>query len=387
MNLLNKVVEVTDIKQNYLTIGKFRQEQYNLIEYFMKLAVDYISKQNKNYLKLHKITIGPVLTYTSIHNSMLTSISVEVTTTSDPTKTKLLFKALLPTLIEGSFFIINENYYVPTVYILDKPIVIKKNSIKLSSTFNSITIYEKLVTFMGTNIPAKYFLDLFLDSSIQEYNDLKRQFCSKFRIVQQSISENDLLNYYSNMLKCNPNRKEICEYYEKVFFDDYTKLLYQNCYNFKEEEITIPNLLKKVLEITDTLEEDNFIDLKYKRVVFIEALLSPLFKRIALAASQAARGFQVTEISMDQLELVKHFHIGLSSRFIYDSANAYDVTFKHRAYMLNPNAENAPGIIANLHPTHYKRICPISVSAQRPGEAVYITAETLLDYFGQFIGV
>ena len=58
---------------------------------------------------------------------------------------------------------------------------------------------------------------------------------------------------------------------------------------------------------------------------------------------------------------------------------------QHKAYMLSPNAEQAPSMIADLHPSHYKRICPTSISSQNPGETIYVVAETKLDMFGQFI--
>jgi len=59
----------------------------------------------------------------------------------------------------------------------------------------------------------------------------------------------------------------------------------------------------------------------------------------------------------------------------------------HKTHLLSPNVENAPGVIANLHPTHFKRICPISVSSQNPGETVYTIADAKCDIFGNFHGV
>lgn len=387
MNLLNKKNlsnETTD-SNNLFTIGSFRSSQYELIEYFMNLCVEYIAKQNKNYMKVDKVSIINIPTYLGINYNLLTQVTVDVDVLGIGKKTFMKF--LLPTLVDDTFFILNENYFVPTIYILDKPIIIKKKSIKLTGTFNSITIYDKLITFVGVNIPAMYFLDIFLSNTDPEEAKLKSDFSTTFGINPNTISESDLLTYFSNVFKCDPYRAVIKEHFNKLFFDSFSKILYQQCYNLKEEELTIANLLKISLNISHTSEEDAFIDLSQKRLVFIEILLSPIFKRIAITAAKASRGFVINEISMDQMELVKNFYINLHNKFIYDNVNAFDTMLSHKTHLLSPNAENAPGVIANLHPSHFKKICPISVSSQNPGETVYTIADAKCDIFGNFYEV
>lgn len=386
MNLLSKKTETADINNQSFNVGSFRTAQYNLINYFMNLCIEYISKQNKNYLTVHKINIYDITTYVSINNNFMTHVSVDVNV-NGPTgvETKTFLKFLIPTLINETFFVLSGNYYVPTIYILDKPIVIKDKSIKLTSTFNSITIYDKLITFMGTNIPAIYFLNLFLLDSDPAQAATKNEFVQTFKINQIQITDQDLLNYFSNLFKCDPKRDEIQKRFTNIFFDDYSKLLYQHCYNLTESDLTFPNLLRIAIDLEKNMLDDTFIDLNQKRLLFIEILLWPIFKRIANVATQASKGYTVSEITMDQMELVKNFYTKLHNKFIYDNVNAYDTMLSHKACMLNPNAKNAPGVVANLHPTHFQRICPTSVSSQNPGETICIVAEAKLDLFGRFL--
>ncbi len=384
MNLLTKVSEVAE--SNYFTIGSFRSAQYSLINYFMNLCVEYISKQNKNYLTVHNITIRELQTYNGIYNSSLTQVTVEINFMNQNVATnKIFMKFLIPTLIDDCFFILNGNNFVPTLYVLDKPIVIKKKSVKLSGTFNSITIYDKLITFMGNNMPAIYFLNIFLSDNIPDQAATKQEFIKEFKITTTQISEQDLLSYFSNLFKCDPDRATIQKHFHDIFFDDYSKLLYKQCYNIDEKDLNIQTLLKIVVDLNKTMTDDSFIDLTQKRLVFLEILLWPIFKRIAQTASRASRGFYINEIQMDQMEIVKNFYTSLHNKFIYDNVNAYDTMLQHKAYMLSPNAEQAPSMIANLHPTHFQKICPTSVSSQNPGETIYIIAETKLDMFGQFV--
>jgi len=384
LNLLTNKSKSTN--NEAFTISRFRSAQYTLIEYFMNMCVEYISKQNKNYLKVQNVKIQNVQTYNSIHNSLFTQVSVDVSFINQNVSTsKTFIKFFIPTLLYDCFFILNENYFIPTLYILDRPIVIKKKSIKLSSTFNSITIYDKLITFMGNNMPIIYFLDIFLsDDDPTEYN-LKNTFIQTFKITTTKVPIQDLLSYFSNLFKCNPDKESIRQHFHNIFFDDYAKLLYQNCYNLEEKDLNIKTLLKLAIDLNTSNNSDSFIDLDQKRLVFLEILLWPIFKRVAYVASQASRGFFVNEISMDQLELIKNFNINLHNKFIYDNVNAYDTMLQHKAYMLSPNAEQSPSIIANLHDSHFQKICPISVSAQNPGETIYITAETEMDIFGRFL--
>ena len=136
MNLLQNRVNNND--RDGLTISEFRKFQYDMIPDFIDLIVNYVSKQNGGYLQVKNKMIRPKLTYQGIYNTELvqTDVFVNNTNINDmDVNEKLFFKLYIPKLIYDSFFMINGNFYVPTLYILDKPIVIKKKSIKLFSLY------------------------------------------------------------------------------------------------------------------------------------------------------------------------------------------------------------------------------------------------------------
>lgn len=384
MNLLknsNKIEQQT----SGIPLNKFRQVQYDNLRYFIELAVNYLSKQNDNYLKINKITINKLSDYIGVYSNFVTQVTVEVINLKqNSTEIKTLFKILVPTLINDSFFILNGNYYIPTLYIVDKPIVMKKKSIKLSSLFNSISIYNKLATFIGINIPVSHLLNLLLSDDDADEKTIKNDFCDYFDIKLVSTPESDLIRYFSEKFRCDPTKEAIIKFIDNIFFDEYTKYLYQYCHNIPENEITIKNIVIKALQKRFNINPKDFIDLTQKRIVFLETLLLPLFKRIGVHASQVAKGFTVDTIKIDQMEIIKFFHNKLHNKFIYDSVNAYSGMLAYKVSMLNPGSENAPSIVADLHETHFQKICPISISNQNPGETTYITPVTELDYLGQF---
>ncbi len=395
MNLLqNRLNDSTE--NSVLTVDTFREYQYNLIDHFLRLIVEYISKQNGNYLQLVSKSIKPKLAYQSIFNTNLNHVEVHVKNKNlKEQESKLFFKLLVPRLIDRSFFIINGNYYVPSLYILDKPIVIKKKSIKLYSLFNSISISlsHDITTFTRANIPLQYMFGLFLETD--EELDLYRQLTNIYKIKFKPKKEADILNYFGNNIG-RYTREDIIKFFENLFFDDYTKYLYKSCYpGTFDDKMSLKDILITSLKMRINDEIPNYIDLEHKRLVFIELLLSPLFKRVGSLAAQAARGFFPDELKIDHLQIQKHFLTspdkkkkgseGLSGNYLYDTVNLMSGMLTHKVSMINPGSANPPSTISDIHPTHFKRICPISVSNQKPGEVISVLPTTRFDYSGQFV--
>ena len=399
MNLLQNRKETDTKIDGALTISDFRAYQYSLINDFIDLIVGYISKQNGTYLNLIDKSIKPKLTYQGIYNTELVQVEsfVNNTNVNDIDKNqKLFFKLLVPKLIQNTFFMINGNYYVPTLYILDKPIVVKKKSIKLYSIFNSLSISfnHDIATFTRANIPLQYLFGIFLETD--EEKELYRDIAQKFKMKHQPKSESDILTYFSNNINKN-TREDVIVFYENLFFDDYTRYLYKGCYPnvFNDDNLNLKNIIIKSLQMKLKDEIPEYIDLKYKRLVFVELLLSPLLKRVGNVAAQAARGFFPDELKIDHLQILKHFLTspdkkkkgseGLSGNYLYDTVNLMSGMLSHKVSMVNPGSANPPSTISDTHPSHFKRICPISVSNQKPGEVISILPTTKFDYCGQFI--
>ena len=145
MNMLEKMFpeKKTPSNEHIITFEEFRKDQYDQIKYFVNLCVNYISKQKNNYLKHSETIIKEDLKYQDVFGYSRTRIQVKIDDSESKNGKKLFLSFLIPTLIDGSFFFINGSYYSPTCYILDKPISIKKKSLKLFGLFNSITIFTK----------------------------------------------------------------------------------------------------------------------------------------------------------------------------------------------------------------------------------------------------
>jgi hypothetical protein len=396
MNLLQN--RINSDEEVGLTISQFRKSQYDMIPNFIDLIIKYVSKQNNDYLKIKRKMIRPKLTYQGIYNTELVQVEAYVNNTNFndmEVNEKLFFKLYIPKLIYGAFFIINGNFYVPTLYILDKPIVIKKKSIKLFSLFNSLSISlsHDIATFTRANIPLQYLFGVFLETN--EEKQIYADIANKFKLKYQPKNESDILNYFNNNIG-RDTKKDIIEFFDNLFFDDYTRYLYQGCYpKLFNESVSLKEALIQSLKMKLDDEIPEYIDLNYKRLVFIELLLSPLFKRIGNIAAQAARGFFPDEVKIDHLQILKHFlnspdkkkkgSEGMSGNYLYDTVNLMSGMLMHKVSMINPGSTSPPSTISDTHLSHYKRVCPISVSNQKPGEVISVLPTTRFDYCGQFL--
>jgi DNA-directed RNA polymerase beta subunit len=122
-------------------------------------------------------------------------------------------------------------------------------------------------------------------------------------------------------------------------------------------------------------------------------LLSPIIKRIATITKQVWRGIKYDKLNLDQLVLLKYFLAsknpdmkidGLSGNFLYSTTNLYSALLKNKISMVPPGVEDAPRSVQTIHPTHYGRICPISISSQNAGHIVSILSGTKINELGLF---
>ncbi len=388
MNQLDIIVpdikKIKTISNDIIEFEQFRKTQYEQIEYFANLCVDYISKQKKNYLTRVETSTRNDIKYEDIFGYRRQRVQVKVKDKSTKTGKKTFLSFLVPELIDDSFFYINGSYYSPTCYILDKPISVKKKSLKLFGLFNSVTIFtkDKRAIFTGSNMPVSYFIPFMVDD-IQLIKDYEEKF--NLSSIRNQHSNKDIIKYFAGIFQCEEKKKDILEKFNNLFLDDYTKKLYRVCYGDLPQNFDIRDIIKLGLNMCLEDERPSFVDLREKRMIFIELILHPIFKKCADVAARASQGFETTAIESDSESVIKHFTKKLKNKFLYDIANLYSGLPNNKVSFLNPGSDNAPGSISSTHPTHFQRICPITVSAQRPGETISIVPHLKLNKMGLFV--
>jgi DNA-directed RNA polymerase beta subunit len=286
----------------------------------------------------------------------------------------------IPQLIQDTFFIINKIHYIPAIYMIDEPITVKMESIQLQSLFCPITISckDKKVTIMQTNISLKKFLQFVFQNDVdEEYSD-----AFEFNNPIQPEDDKEILSVFAKLLNDKPDYKILHKKLNSLIFDHMTYNIYHKVYNIIPDITTIVKLAISKMAIK---KPDDFINLNYKRLIFIEALLRPYFKAISSAMSAVIRNTikikYLTAIKQDSI--IDNFmsSLGLQANFYYDITNGYTSLLAHKASFKSPFVQKKlPLCVSNIHPTHKGRICPITVKNTDPGVNVSLTPTIKIDY-------
>jgi hypothetical protein len=288
----------------------------------------------------------------------------------------------IPDLIYDTFFILNDSKYVPLYYISDEPIILKEKSIKLSSLFQSITIFfgNNRVIFMGHNISINKFFYLIM----YDWNDtvLKDNIITELKLNFNGLNIIDIVKFFSTKLNCGRSIKDIKYCITRLFFDKWTEELYEKFY--KIDKPNIDDIVTLALKKLINKQKRSFIDLRYKRLTFIEPLFNPLFKNISKVVQSLIEGNpQPNCVTSDFGMIGKHFFnqdSGLNGNLLYDTVNGYSSILAHRASFKHPFGEGKlPPEVSSIHWTHKGRICTISVANKDPGVTVSLVPDQEID--------
>jgi len=393
MNLLQNRINTNLF--DYINPLSFRKNQYNRILPFIENAINFLSQQYNEYLEIIDISIQERVNYMGVYNSKFSKVEI-ITKNKIDNKESVFTTFYVPTLLMNNYFYLNGCYYLPCLYLVDYPISVKKKSMKISSMFNSITFYQKdeIVIFTRRNFTMESFIQLFLDYDDDDYVKYR----DKISKTHQRWDTNNLIEFFSKKFSIhNKSIENIIEKIENLFFDSYTYYLYKTCYsNELKEDFGIKDVIRLALKESLTGKKE-FNDLNYKRITLLEMLLRPFLDKISSLATEVSKGIPKDQMKMDELLITKYFltsvdtsnptgkkQMGLSGNYIYDTKNLYSSILQPKATFLTPGMETPPAAVKHLHKTHYGRICPITVSSQKPGETISLISDVELDEFGLF---
>lgn len=379
MNLIKKKIFISED-----SIINFRERQYEHIEYLLNNCLDYLEQFG---LEKDKLIINTYddNNYKSPNHFSLKKIRITV---KEEKTNQFFLETDIPKLIHGNFYKLRGVYYVPQLYIIDEPIVLKKNSIKLSSLFKSITIFfdENRVIFCGMNIPVSRFFRIFIDNE-----DIVRNICDIYdcnyfkepRINSIRIVSKDLLTFPIE------DEEKLPILLNNLFFDEWTRDLYRTYYNLDHPD------LEQILVLATHRKKNNvkplFNDLNYKRIVFIEMILDPLFKAVSIVATELLKGKKISDIKLKKSIIIDHFYAssensikkktkGLCGNTLYNIINGYSGILSLKASFKNPKGSSElPKEVHDVHASHKNRICPITISDSDPGVTVSLIPNQRID--------
>lgn len=353
MNLITK-----EIKPCYITI--FRPFQYSMMRnLFEEVIPDYFNRIFNDIEEIKYEISDEVPSFVKREMTFVNMHHFYMKRSNDEFK----FKVMIPKLIDGVFFIISGNYYIPAIYIVNAPITVRENSISLYSLFCPLTIYfkDRRTIIFGNNVYIEDFLTALYGDSIPSgfydiYNfEKKTDYESSVNRISKVVQSKDIENRLNELI-----------------FDKYTEKIYMKFYGVSD--------IKSVLEIAieKFKSEEEFIDMKTKRLVFIEVILYPLIRAISsIVGKHISDKGRVVKIRDDMI--IKNFNVMLRN-YHYDSVNGYTSTLLYKATFKYPyGSKQLPSSITGIHPSYKHRICPVSLSNDDLGATVYLTPGQKID--------
>lgn len=382
MNLIPRPINIsTDLID-------FRRHQYSLIPELIDVCFDYISRFNYP-IETYKTSFIEDTSYFCKNHYEFNKMRFKI---NDENEINFL-ELDIPKLIDDVFFKLKGVYYIPLIYILDEPITFKKNSVKFHALFKPITMFLKddRITFAGHNIPFSRFLKVYYDDK-----DQVSKYCELLEVTNLLESRDEAIEKISYTIGCTP--ENILEYIDLIFFDKWTTELYESYYGL--ENITFSTLLDLMFYRFENNIKFEFNDLNYKRLVFIELLLDPLFKGVNLFINQIENGMKVSQIPLKPNVIIQHFYLsgnigignqkknkGLCGNTVYGVVNGFTGILSNKASFKNPKSQSMiPKSVSNIHPSHKYKICPVTVSNKKPGLLSSLVPDQKIDIrFGKFL--
>lgn len=357
----------------------YRLHQYSLIPEFIDIGFEYCRRFGLSYDKID-IKIYSDESYHSIYHYCFDKIRIKL----DDYSSNFL-ELDIPRLLHDTFFKLKGAYYIPLIYLLDEPITFKKNSIKLYSLFKPITLYlnDNRVILDGNNIPISRFFRLYEEDE----NELKN-ICEILETQYIAESRDESISKMTSILGSkNINITDIIEHIDLIFFDKWTKDLYSTYY--KIENINMKLIIDLILGRIKNNEFNEFNNLKFKRLIFIELLLDPFFRAINSAVHQLKAGKPLQSIPIKSNAIITHFYSsvesktksrGLCGNNLYSISNGYTGILGLKSSFKNPKSPSEmPRSVSSVHYGYKHKVCPITISNKTPGVVVSLVPNQKID--------
>jgi hypothetical protein len=364
MNLLHRTIE------NRPNILDFREYQYNLIPEMLKMSFLYLQRLGFEFdPKFYKEEIIEDISYHGLNHFATRIHKIKI---HENTKDWFLHLSL-PILIESQFFKLNGALYVPGYWITDSPITVKQKSVLCYGLFNSLTFYseESRAIFLGNNIPICRFLRLFLNEDEIKWITSENYLDCKYVWEDYNYSMTKLGELVGGI----QDPALIKEKFNHIFFDSWTEGLYKEFYNVKE--INFDVLIDLLVISLREKENKSFIDLQYKRLVFVEYLMIPFLKAVSSASKYILNGQKPYKLSVNIGDIIKFFFTKMDKFNFYGVVNGFGGSLLDlKATFKNPNSTgNLPSEVSSIHPRYKDKIDLVSISNTEPGKVVSLVPE------------
>jgi len=248
----------------------------------------------------------------------------------------------------------------------------------LYSLFSSITFDRKdrRVIYEGSNIPISRFLRIFYKDS--EIPSVMPEY--EHKVISETRERS--LAVLSGIFNTPQNWRSLRNRINKLFFDKWTSGLYKEVYGLEKDNLR--EVLDYIKDNISSASADDFINLRHKRIIFIEQLLLPVFRSVRSLMINHLRGESFGNVIKLKIsnprEISNYFFKGMSGSTLYESTNVYSSLTIFKASFKRPGStSNLPSCVSSIHSTYKGIIDVVNTSNSNPGEVVTLVPTTKID--------
>lgn len=389
MNLINQ--EISEFP-----IHNFRQTQYDNVLPVLESCFNHIGKNCWGFElrpdfnhKEHILVTNVDYQYHDIKCSSSSHITCMPFADDTPT---LVF--LMPNLLMGNYFHISSRYIIPSIYIVDKPVIYTHSCISISSLLCKVAIYSHKgkihLNFHHNIYPFNEFMELLL----YNYTGQIKKIAKLIGVDDHdpSICETKKAEMYeafaTNLSQTDKDPDKVRKFLNSVFFDDRTIQKFVDLYKIDAENVTLEYIINEIIlkDISDEEKEDRccFINLDNKHLQFAEPLLWSIIQNISMSYRSALRGKPLFRIDGAE-RVINHFFSELKGKTAYKSVNGLNSSECGASFVIYHNTDT-PSAVNLIHNSFKHRICPVSVGGSNIGETICLTSDIDIDIrTGEFL--
>lgn len=313
-------------------------------------------------------------------------------------------EVFVPKLINDNFFILNNMVYVPLLFMEKAPIdrlnIVDNKANKIFANINPVYNFtfdfsDNFIQFRNKKMDMKLFLKIFFnkDKKYLEYlaeNDLvhKKTGETPFRFTKEELKKViDFFGFHKVdfFYEIFEKTGTITDFFDNFLMLEYYRDVFDNYYGVR----TLPEIFKKVIDLFINETPIDMADPDNRRIVLLEYLVRPVFEiytRLLYGAVDKANQNFLASMNKNSI-MTKGFNKNLHRGNLYDLSLPYPSSLIHKISqdISIINDGRLPKSWTENHPKTFKKICPISVSADKTALNLVLTSTTKLNLFGKIL--
>jgi hypothetical protein len=297
---------------------------------------------------------------------------------------------LVPRLLHDNFFTLNGSHYVPLLFLEKAPIdrILNKDTNKIFININAVYNFtfdfnKKMVQFRSKLIS----MDVFFRIMFNNDSDYLVELLDLGIVTKTSYTKEEYKKFVKNFLDFYKweyfNDKDLSTWMDKFFILDYYREIFKDYYNVDN----LSDIIKKAVDFYATETDIDMATLSNRRVVLVEYLVRPIFEvYVRLLYGIVDKKSQNFLPTMNEYACITSGFNGLLHR-----GQLYDISNPHPLPLINKISQDIQIIKQGRLPkswqrndvSGFKRICPITVSAQNMGSNLVFTSEAKINWLGR----